>query len=301
MQFLIENVRQRLSELTTIAAVTVMASLSATVTPAAIAATSATSVELTDLPADSTVVNQLFDTRFCADDLAATINTVVGRPQFATARWGIQIDPLDDTTTLYSRNAETLLIPASNIKLLTTATAVQVLAERDPEALWAFREELNIINRNSDNARADALLRDIGGQRQVRESLAPLGISADSFVQADGSGLSRQNQAQPATFVALLKGMYATDDSGLFYESLPVGGVNGTLRNRFKNTRAQGKVHAKTGTLNGVRALSGYLEADAYGTLVFSIVVNQSGQSGSVMLGAIDEIILQMSRLEVCD
>jgi D-alanyl-D-alanine carboxypeptidase/D-alanyl-D-alanine-endopeptidase (penicillin-binding protein 4) len=130
--------------------------------------------------------------------------------------------------------------------------------------------------------------------------LTPLGVDPNTYIQADGSGLSRENRVQPSTFVTLLAAMQAREEGDIFYESLAIAGVSGTLRNRFRNTPVQGRLHAKTGTLNGVRALSGYLETDGYGTVIFSIVVNQPGQSGSVMLTAIDEMILQLSQLETC-
>ena len=251
-------------------------------------------IEVSQLPQQSR------EAQFCAEDLPRAIDRVVGRPQFNTANWGIVVYPLNDGRTLYSRNADTMLIPASNTKLFTTAATIRILLERAPDALSEMTEDLNLVNRNSNNARADDLLRRIGGQYQVQAALEPLGVSPDGYIQADGSGLSRANRAQPSTLVSLLKGMHETDSSGLFYSSLPVGGVNGTLRNRFKGTAAQGKLHAKTGTLRGVRALSGYLETNDYGTVVFSVLVNQSGQSGTVMLDAIDELVLLMAKLEAC-
>jgi D-alanyl-D-alanine carboxypeptidase/D-alanyl-D-alanine-endopeptidase (penicillin-binding protein 4) len=251
---------------------------------------------------ETTAVSQLFETpQFCSGDLSRTINTIIRQPQFDTATWGIFMDKVAASDPVYAYNADDLLIPASNIKLLTTAAAMQIIAERDPDRVWAFRDELNMINRDSNNAQADTLLRNIGGQTQVQAVLAPLGIEPDDFVQADGSGLSRRNQVKPLALVTLLKGMYATDDSGLYYDSLPIAGVNGTLRHRFQGSPVQGKVHAKTGTLSGVRALSGYVDTAGAGTIAFSIVVNQPGQSGQVMLDAIDTIVINLSQLEDCD
>jgi D-alanyl-D-alanine carboxypeptidase/D-alanyl-D-alanine-endopeptidase (penicillin-binding protein 4) len=93
--------------------------------------------------------------------------------------------------------------------------------------------------------------------------------------------------------------MYAKGND-LFYRSLPVSGVNGTLRNRLKLPETQGKIRAKTGTLRGVRSLSGYLEHPYYGTILFSIMVNQPSQSGQVLVGAIDEIALRLAQLTPC-
>ena len=243
---------------------------------------------------------QLPGTGFCPSDLDAAIDTIVNRSQFATANWGISIKPLADDVVLYTHHSEDLLIPASNVKLLTTAAAVRIISERNPQALTNFKDRFDVINRYSDNYLADELLRDIGGQLAVNRALEPLGLNPDDYQQVDGSGLSRSNKAKPSTFVQLLKGMYETDESGIFYNSLPVGGVSGTLEYRFQDTPAHGRVHAKTGTLRGVRALSGYVETRYYGTVAFSIVVNQPGQSGGVMLNAIDEMVLNIARVEPC-
>lgn len=287
-----------LGKLAAIAATTLMTTVTAQTARSAIAATG---LEETAIAAEPVAVSQLFDTpQYCADDLSQALTNIVRQPQFSTANWGIFVSELDDPDAIYAYNSDTFLIPASNIKLFTTAAAMQIIAQRDPARLVNFRDDLTIINRNSNNARADNLLRTIGGQTQVQAALAPLGILPDDFVQADGSGLSRENKVKPQAVVTLLKGMYASDDSHLFYDSLPVGGVSGTLRNRFKGSPVQGRVHAKTGTLRGVRALSGYLETEEAGTVTFSIVVNQPGQSGRVMLDAIDAMVLQMAQLDDC-
>jgi len=160
---------------------------------------------------------------------------------------------------------------------------------------------VTVINRDSDNDLADALLRRIGGQRAVRSALALLGVNSNSYEQVDGSGLSRHNRAKPSTFVTLLREMYTHDESGLFYHSLSVAGVNGTLRNRFRDPPVQGRVYAKTGTLQGVKALSGYLENADHGTIAFSIVVNPPGQSAQVMTQAIDQIVLQTAQVTRCN
>lgn len=286
-----------LREITVIAGAALIASLPATM---ARASTEAETTQLSETVPHALDVSQFPGASFCPHHLDAVINAIVNRPQFATANWGIVIAPLSYETELYTHHSENFLIPASNVKLLTTAAAVQIIGERSPQTLPRFREQLDVINRHSNNARADELLRTIGGQHAVRVALSSLGVSPDGYQQVDGSGLSRSNKAKPSAFVSLLKAMHYEDESRIFYNSLPVGGVNGTLRNRFKGTLAQGKVHAKTGTLRGVRALSGYLETTDYGTVAFSIVVNQPGQTGSVLLRAIDEMVLQIARVETC-
>lgn len=250
--------------------------------------------------ATATTVGQIPGTNFCQSNLDAAIDAIVNRPQFASAAWGISIEPLSEETLLYSYRSEDLLIPASNVKLLTTAAALRIVGERAPQALSSYKDQVEVINRYSDNYRADELLRHIGGQHAVHRALEPMGLTPEDYYQVDGSGLSRGNKVKPASFVALLKGMSQTGEQDIFYNSLPVGGISGTLEYRFRGTPVQGKVHAKTGTLRGVRALSGYVETPSYGTVAFSIVINQPGQSGYVMLDAIDEMVLNIAQVEPC-
>jgi len=238
--------------------------------------------------------------KLCPSALEAAIAAIVDRSNFNTAQWGILIEPLSEPTVLYKHDADAFLIPASNVKLLTTAAALQIVGDRIPLKRSAFEQWVTEINRDSDNDLADALLRRIGGQSAVRQALTTLGVNPNGYQQVDGSGLSRNNRAKPSTFVELLKEMYIRDETGLFYNSLSVAGVSGTLRHRFRDTPVQGKVHAKTGTLNGVKALSGYLENVNYGTIAFSIVVNQPGQSDEVLTEAIDQIVLETAQVDRC-
>jgi serine-type D-Ala-D-Ala carboxypeptidase/endopeptidase (penicillin-binding protein 4) len=237
--------------------------------------------------------------RLCPADLEGAISRIIDAPAYGSARWGILVEALTPQTTLYSRNPDSLLIPASNVKLLTTAAALQTLYRQNIN-LAALTSRIEVVNRFSDNYVADALLRQMGGVQSVQVALSPLGIDPLGYRQVDGSGLSRSNLARPSTLVAVLRAMNNSDARDLFASSLPVAGYSGTLRNRFRGTPVEGRLRAKTGTLTGVRALSGYLEHSAYGTLLVSVVVNQPGQSGDVLLWGIDNVILQLTRLNPC-
>ncbi|WP_416665735.1 D-alanyl-D-alanine carboxypeptidase [Egbenema bharatensis] len=236
----------------------------------------------------------------CPARLGVLIDNIIDQSTVSAGRWGIVAESPFSSEPLYSRNAEDFLIPASNIKLLTTAAALQLLDVTTPSSRSSLEYRMRIINGNSDNPSADALLAQIGGTRSVQDTLLQLGIDPGGYRQVDGSGLSRNNIAQPKTFVNLLKAMRSAAGNDIFYNSLPVAGSTGTLRNRFQGTPVAGKVHAKTGTLNGVRALSGYLEHPEYGEIAFSIVVNQPGQSGAILLQAIDQIVVQLARVSMC-
>jgi hypothetical protein len=93
--------------------------------------------------------------------------------------------------------------------------------------------------------------------------LLDLGIDPSRMIVADGSGLSRENRVSAKTMADLLLKLRKDPQYENLYTSLPVGGVSGTLRNRFLTTApgAVGLVHAKTGTLNGTVSLAGYIES----------------------------------------
>jgi serine-type D-Ala-D-Ala carboxypeptidase/endopeptidase (penicillin-binding protein 4) len=242
-----------------------------------------------------------FGSGLCPNTMASAIDGIVYSSPLRNASWGILIQPVNQAAPLYQHNPNTALIPASNIKLFTTAAALlNPSLQQTPQAAAALERRVMIVNRNSDNDLADALLSANGGRPVVKRTLANFGVDPNGYYQVDGSGLSRGNRATPATLVSLLKAMKQTSTSDLFYTSLPTAGVDGTLRNRFRNTLAEGRVHAKTGTLTGVRALSGYIENSDYGLMAFSIVVNQPGQSGDVLVSAIDRIVLQATQVSRC-
>ncbi len=165
-------------------------------------------------------------------------------------------------------------------------------------------------NQESNNLYAEVLLRSLGtgassdstelGLKKLKETLTALGVDPQSYSLADGSGLSRQNLVSPEALVQTLKRMAQTPQATLYRASLPTAGANGTLGRRFLNTAAQGNLQAKTGTLTGVSALSGYLDVPGYQPLVFSIMVNQSDQSPTTQRQAIDEIVLLLTRLRSC-
>ena len=97
----------------------------------------------------------------------------------------------------------------------------------------------------------------------------------DSYVLADGSGLSRYNYVTAQTLARVLRRM-ATDPrhAAAFEATLPVVGKDGTLARRMTGTPAEGNAKAKTGSIANVRALSGYVTTRDSERLVFSIVAN---------------------------
>ena len=171
-------------------------------------------------------------------------------------------------------------------------------------------------NRESNNLYAEVLLRLLGkvtaqmpvpqedtseiGLKELKTALTQLGVNPNSYRLADGSGLSRHNLISPEALVQTLRLMANSPTASVYRASLPVAGESGTLKNRINITPNRVILQAKTGTLSGVSALSGYIEVPNYEPLVFSIIVNQSDQSAAKVRSATDEIVLLLNRLRRC-
>ena len=180
----------------------------------------------------------------------------------------------------------------------------------------ALAELVKETNRESNNLYAEVLLRLLGkvtaqmpvpqedtsqiGLKELTTALTQLGVNPNSYKLADGSGLSRHNLISPEALVQTLRLMANSPAASIYRASLPVAGESGTLKNRINTTPNRVILQAKTGTLSGVSALSGYIEVPNYEPLVFSIIVNQSDLSAAKVRSATDEIVLLLNRLRRC-
>jgi len=243
---------------------------------------------------------QVKNAGICSERIKPIISDIIARPELNQGKWAILVQSLGGTN-VYSLNPDSYMVPASNIKLLVTAAALQKLNLDGQINSTSIEEWIKVTNLRSDNAYANVLLSYLGGSQSVEQALTSLGVDANGYRLRDGSGLSRNNLATPRTLVSTLRAMYHARGNETFLASLPVAGISGTLKNRLRQTTAQGTVRAKTGTLRGVRALSGYVDHPEYGTLVFSIITNQPiNQPTAPIVNAIDDIVLQLSKLTDC-
>ena len=197
--------------------------------------------------------------------------------------------------------------PESQRQCATTAPARpkgKVIASLDPPPL---QEIITEINRDSHNLYAEILLRQLGraegtgssfcGLVQVEGLLEGMGLSRNAYEIADGSGLSNYNRTTPAALTALLRYAAKADWGERFQASLPVGGGRaGTLRLRFRGTSLDGKIYAKTGTLNHVDALAGYMEAESGKVLVFAILANDRPLITPSVRPEIDALLLRLAK-----
>ncbi|AJA07716.1 penicillin-binding protein (D-alanyl-D-alanine carboxypeptidase) [Sphingopyxis fribergensis] len=140
------------------------------------------------------------------------------------------------------------------------------------------------INKESQNLHTELMLRRVArqagsgsiadGQAVMYKVMAQAGLPATGYHFADGSGMSSYNRISPRAAVGLLSWIARQPWSMAWRETLPIAGRDGTLASRFKGTLLEGKLFAKTGSLNASRALSGYLTTRSGRTLIFSALAN---------------------------
>ncbi len=136
------------------------------------------------------------------------------------------------------------------------------------------------------------------GIEAVRDFLAAAGIATDAVVQYDGSGLSRHNLITPSAVVQLYTYMAKQSKySQAWRDALTIAGVDGTLRNRFKGTTAQNNLRGKTGTIDQVSALSGYVTTAGGEQLVVSFLVN-GVLTGRDRTGMMDDIVVALANFD---
>ncbi len=149
---------------------------------------------------------------------------------------------------------------------------------------------LSRINKQSQNLFAEMLCKSMGHDYQLKRGknepgswlngsfviekfFAENGINAHPLVVTDGSGLSDNNRVTTKMISEIFLVMHDHKDAKVFWDSLTIGGIDGTIGSRF--TDVKGRVRGKTGFIDGVRSLSGYVETDAGPTVIFSIIYNQ--------------------------
>jgi D-alanyl-D-alanine carboxypeptidase/D-alanyl-D-alanine-endopeptidase (penicillin-binding protein 4) len=123
--------------------------------------------------------------------------------------------------------------------------------------------------------RAPALTTEEAGIRALNRFLRRIGIDAHEAHLEEGSGLSRNNLVTPNATVTLLQYMSRSTEAEIYRTALPLAGVDGSLRNRMKNSPAAGNLWAKTGTLRWANSLSGYVTTAAGERLVFCLMLNR--------------------------
>ena len=182
-------------------------------------------------------------------------------------------------------------------------------AELEPVCLHQsppLSEIISVINKRSHNLAAEMLLKTIGkeslgvgsfikGIEQVKKFAVKVGINPENISIVDGSGLSRYNLSSPVYQVALLSSMYRSRNREIFMKSLTVPGSEGTLKRRMTRSRAEKSIRAKTGSMNNVSTISGYVTTRDNEVLAFSIMIMNYTQPESLAHNLQDLICMRLA------
>jgi serine-type D-Ala-D-Ala carboxypeptidase/endopeptidase (penicillin-binding protein 4) len=157
----------------------------------------------------------------------------------------------------------------------------------------------------SQNQYAETLLKTISdvpvrsaasGRAVALPILHGWGVQPNELIMRDGSGLTRYDFVTPEALVTILGHVYGDPRlRGLFEASLPVAGREGTIANRMKGTAAENNARAKSGSMTGVRSLSGYVTSAGGEHLVFAIVANNFETAPDVVNAATDAIVVRLA------
>jgi D-alanyl-D-alanine carboxypeptidase/D-alanyl-D-alanine-endopeptidase (penicillin-binding protein 4) len=216
-----------------------------------------------------------------------------------------------DNPTLYYVRALRAALVADGIAVSGAAVDVDEMAAPPPHEgltpLITYQSDpLSVLATTmmklSQNQYAEALLKTIGGgtaeggRTVIRTTLQDWNIDPAGVILVDGSGLSRYNYITPEAMVAVLTHVDRTERLRATYEStLPIAGRDGTLEERMRGTPAEGRALGKTGSMNGVRSVAGYVRTADGQMVAFTIIANNFDNSSAVVNAATDEIIVRLA------
>jgi D-alanyl-D-alanine carboxypeptidase/D-alanyl-D-alanine-endopeptidase (penicillin-binding protein 4) len=153
-------------------------------------------------------------------------------------------------------------------------------------------EIIRLVNKYSSNSMARTLFLTLGAERYpgrpatpaagreaIQDFLARQGISIPELALENGSGLSRDERITVAGLADVLLAAYKSQYMPEFAASLPLSATDGTLKRRFRSPAMQGRLRMKTGTLEDVTALAGYVNAASGKTFVTVVILNHPGAS----------------------
>ncbi|MDQ2766497.1 MAG: D-alanyl-D-alanine carboxypeptidase/D-alanyl-D-alanine-endopeptidase [Gemmatimonadota bacterium] len=175
-----------------------------------------------------------------------------------------------------------------------------------------LRAILAALEKPSQNQIAEILYKTLGlektgvgsadsGQAVLARQLASWGAQPDGYLVRDGSGLSRYGYLSPETLVRVLDKIRADTAFHVFYDALPIAGVDGSLEHRMRGTPAAGNVHAKTGSVANARSLSGYVTTTDNHLLLFSLLANNWTVKQSAVDSVQNRIAIMLASLKLRD
>lgn len=204
-------------------------------------------------------------------------------------------------------SAARAMLPAGGVIVDSAHPALLFTTHSPP-----LREILPALEKPSQNQIAEILYKTLGlektgtgsadsGRVVIERQLASWGAQPDGYLIRDGSGLSRYGYLSPETLVRVLDKIRTDSAFHIFYDALPIAGVDGSLERRMLGTAAVGRIHAKTGSVANARSLSGYaLTADNH-TVIFSLLANNWITKQSAVDSVQNRIAVMLASLKLRD
>jgi serine-type D-Ala-D-Ala carboxypeptidase/endopeptidase (penicillin-binding protein 4) len=259
----------------------------------------------TKLAADKTdIASQVQKKKKASDPLFAELENFKKDQSLQDATIGYMI--MDCTNGKHEIVAECnpnqFFIPASTQKLLTTGAALEIFGDQ-------ISRQIFMTNQNSLNWLANKLLKKVGeekyqkrdfanGCRAVTEFWNDKGLDTTGIKLCDGSGLSKDNSLTPRLLTDVLLYMMTSPYSYIFYNSLPLSGISGTLKHYTNGTPAEGMIRAKTGTVAGVKSFAGYVNTLSGKKLVFVIILNNLSCRAKILKKKIESVFVRMAEYD---
>ncbi len=216
--------------------------------------------------------------------------------------WKPELFTLDIARQLFEQKG---IIIDSMSKLGVINPGCHILADHS----WGIDTVLINMNQMSDNLSAENILKTAAAEHDTcpgstfnglkieKNILASMSIDTSQYMIVDGSGISSYNLISPDALVTILYGMAKEKELfPLFKKSLPIGGLSGTLQSRMKKSAAERKIFAKTGTITGASALSGYAETVNGELLAFSIMMENYVSTAHPFRSLQDSIAAAMTK-----
>ena len=206
-----------------------------------------------------------------------------------------------DPVIVADYHAKQLMVPASTLKIFVTGAALEYFGK-------PVIPEVTVTNQMSVNWRSSKLLRKIGGKvyntattaagaRAILDFWTTKGVDTEGMNLYDGNGLSHNNAISPKQLVDALYVMRTSPYFQVFYESLPLAGLTGTLHKAMKGSAAEGRIHAKTGTIGRVKSFAGYVHTVTGRKLIFSLIVNNFDCRVKLMKKKLEAVMISMAEI----
>lgn len=237
------------------------------------------------------------------DVMIKALNLLQNDPLMQNASLGYMVVDVTakDPVIVADYRAKELMIPASTLKIFVTGAALEYFGK-------PVIPEVTITNQMSVNWRSSKLLRKIGGKvynkatteagaRAIMDFWTHKGVDTEGMNFYDGNGLSRNNAISPKQLVDALYVMRTSPYYQVFYESLPLAGLTGTLHKAMKGSAAEGRIHAKTGTIGKVKSFAGYVSTVTGRKLIFSLIVNNFDCRVKLMKNKLEAVMITMAEI----